>query len=154
MFCYNKIKLDNCTWLLVSVLYSCDLRQGTVLLHTDHLGFLLLSKGLTNQFAIQTDATAPTGEPEQPHKADNMAASNNRDHTHDHSIIACSHHLYMGAILCPHPICGESCINIRQEVATKPFTATFLHKLDFCWRRFNQSWWCLICSNSLHYIGI
>ena len=73
-------------------------------------GFLALRKGLTNQFAIQTDATAATGEPEQAHKAHNMAASNNIDHTHDHSIIACSHYLYMGAILCPHPICGESCI--------------------------------------------
>jgi len=90
--------------------YSCDLRQGTVLLHTEHLGFLALSKGLTNQFAIQTDASAAVGEPEPAHKAHNMAASNNRDHTHDHSVIACSHHLHMGAILHPHPICGESCI--------------------------------------------
>ena len=92
------------------MLYLCDLRQGTVLLHTEHLGFLALNKGLTNQFAIQTDATAAIGEPEQAHKAHNMAASNNKDHTHVHSIIGCSHHLYMGAILGPHPICGESCI--------------------------------------------
>jgi len=92
------------------VLYLRDLRQGTVLLHTEHLGFLALSKGLTNQFAIQTDATAAIGEREQAYKANNMAASNNRDHTHDHSIIACSHHLHMGAILCPHPIRGEPCI--------------------------------------------
>jgi len=82
------------------VLYSCDLRQGTVLLHTEHLG-------LTNQFAVQTDATAAIGEPEPAH---NMAASNNRDHTHDHFIIACSHNLHMGAILCPHPSRGEPCI--------------------------------------------
>jgi len=94
-------------WLPVSVLYSCDLRQGTVLLHIEHLGFLALNKGL---FAIQTDATAAIGEPEQANKAHNMAASNNKYHTHDHSIIACSHHLYMGAILGPNPICGESCI--------------------------------------------
>jgi len=45
------------------VLYTCDLRQGTVLLHIEHLGFLALSIGLTNEFAIQTDATA-IGEPE------------------------------------------------------------------------------------------
>jgi len=64
-------------------------------LHTEHLGFLALSKRLTNQFAIQTDATTALGEPEQTHKTHNMAASNNRDHTHDHSI-TCSHHLYMG----------------------------------------------------------
>jgi len=70
------------------VLYLCDLRQGTVLLHTEHLGFLALGKVLINQFAIQTDATAAIGEREQAH---NMAAYNNRDHTHDHSIIACSH---------------------------------------------------------------
>ena len=89
------------------MLYLRDLRQGTVLLHTEHLGFLALSKGLTNQFAIQTDATAAIGEPEPAHKAHNMAASNNRDHTHDHSIIACSQHLHMGAILCPHLIAGE-----------------------------------------------
>jgi len=58
------------------VLYSCDLQQGTVLLHTEHLGFLALSKGLIKQFASQTDATAAIGEPEQAHKAHNMAASN------------------------------------------------------------------------------
>jgi len=34
--------------LPVSVLYSCDLQQETVLLHTEHLGFMALSKGLTN----------------------------------------------------------------------------------------------------------
>jgi len=45
-------------------------------LHTGHLGFLALNKGLTNQFAIQTDATAAIGEPEQAHKAHNMVASN------------------------------------------------------------------------------
>jgi len=53
------------------VLYSCDLRQGTVLLRTEHLGFLALGKGLTNQFA-----TAAIGQPEQAHQAHNMAASN------------------------------------------------------------------------------
>jgi len=52
-------------------------------LHTEHLGFLALSEGPTNQFAIQTDATAAIGEPKQAHKAHNMAASNN-----DLSIIA------------------------------------------------------------------
>jgi len=52
----------------------------SVLLHTEHLGFLALSEGPTNQFAIQTDATAAIGEPKQAH---NMAASNN-----DLSIIA------------------------------------------------------------------
>jgi len=131
MFCYNKIKLDNCTWLPVSVLHSCDLQQGTVLLHTDHLGFLVLSKGLTNQFAIETDATAPTGEPEQPHKADDMAASNNRDHTHDHSIIVCSHHLYVGAILCPYPICGESCINITPRSGNKTIHSNIFAQTGF-----------------------
>jgi len=45
-------------------------------LHTEHLGFLALSKGLTNQFATQTDATASIGEPEQAHHTHNMAASN------------------------------------------------------------------------------
>jgi len=48
-------------------------------LHTEHLGFLALSKGLTNQFAIQADAIAAIGEPEQVHKAHSTAASNNRD---------------------------------------------------------------------------
>jgi len=48
----------------------------TILLHTEHLGFLALSKGLINQFASQTDATAAIGEPEQAHKAHNMATSN------------------------------------------------------------------------------
>ena len=79
-------------------------------MHTEHLGFLVLSKGLTNQFAYQADVTAAMGEPEQGNKAHNVAASNNRDHTHDHSIISCSHHLYMGAILCPQPVRGEPCI--------------------------------------------
>ena len=57
------IKLANCILLPVSVLYSCDLRQVTILLHTKHLGSLVLSKGLTNQFAIQANATAAIGEP-------------------------------------------------------------------------------------------
>jgi len=43
---------------------------------TEHLGFLALNKGLINQFVSQTDATAAIGEPEQAHKAHNMAASN------------------------------------------------------------------------------
>ena len=92
------------------MLYLCDPRQGTVLLHTEHLGFLALSKGLANQFAIQMDATDAIGEREQPYKAHNMAATNSNDHTHDLSTIACSHHLHMGAILRPHPIRGEPCI--------------------------------------------
>jgi len=71
-------------------------------LHAEHLLFLALSKGLANQFAIQTDATAATGEPKQAHKAHNMAASNN-----DLSIITCPHHLHIGAILWPYPIRGE-----------------------------------------------
>jgi len=50
--------------LPVSVLYSCDLRQVTILLRTEHLGLLALSKGLTNQFAIQANATAAVGESE------------------------------------------------------------------------------------------
>ena len=157
MFCYNKIQLPNCTWLPVSVLYSCDLRQETVLLHTEHLGFLALSKGLTNQFAIQTDATAAIGEPEQPNKVHNIAASNNRDHTHDddHSIILRVHttHIWVQFLPTSH-LWWIMHSTSPQEVATKPFTAKILHKLDFCWRRFNQSWWCLICSNYLHYIGI
>jgi len=61
----------------------------TILLHTEHLGLLVLSKGLTNQFAIQANATAAIREPEQTNKAHNMAASNNTNHTHDHSIIHC-----------------------------------------------------------------
>ena len=101
------------------MLYSCDLRHGKVLLHTEHLGFLALSKGLTNQFAIQTDAAAAIEEPEQAHKAHNMAASNKRDHTHDHSIIACSHYLHMGAILCPHPIRGKPCIQRHAKSGNK-----------------------------------
>ena len=56
----------------------------TVLLNTEHLGFLALNKGLTNQFAIQKDATAAIGEPEHANKAHNMSAGKNRDHTHDH----------------------------------------------------------------------
>jgi len=62
--------------LPVSVLYSCDLRQVTILLHTEeHLGFLVRSKGLTNHFAIQANATAAIGEPEQ--SSQYMAVSNN-----------------------------------------------------------------------------
>jgi len=65
----------------------------TILLHTEHLGFLVLSKGLTNQFAIQANRTAAIRKPEQMNKAHNIAAGNNRYHTHDYSIIVCSHHL-------------------------------------------------------------
>ena len=40
----------------------------------------------------------------------------------DHSIIACSRHIYMGVILRAHPICGELHIqcNANREVATSP----------------------------------
>ena len=39
---------------------------------------------------------------------------------HDHFIIACSRHVYMGVVLCTHPVCGESHIphNANGEVAT------------------------------------
>jgi len=39
----------------------------------------------------------------------------------DHSIIACSRHIYMGVVLRAHPVRGESHIqrNANQEVATK-----------------------------------
>jgi len=42
---------------------------------------------------------------------------------HDHSIIACSRHMYMGVILRTHPIRGESHIqrNASGEVATGGF---------------------------------
>jgi len=38
----------------------------------------------------------------------------------DHSIIACSRHIYMCVALCAHPTCGESHFqrNINREVAT------------------------------------
>jgi len=40
---------------------------------------------------------------------------------HDHSVIACSCHIYMGVILRAHPVCGESLIqrNANREVATR-----------------------------------
>jgi len=39
---------------------------------------------------------------------------------HDHSIIACLRHLYMGVVLHAHSVCGELCIqcNASGEVAT------------------------------------
>jgi len=39
---------------------------------------------------------------------------------HDHSILACSRHIYMGVILCAHPVRGESHIqrNANREVVT------------------------------------
>jgi len=154
MFCYNKIKLANCTRLPVFVLYSCDLRQATVLLHTEHLGFLALSKGLTNQFAIQTDATAAIGEPEQSHKAHNMAASNSKDHTHDPSIIACSHHLYMGAILCPHPICGESCIQRHAKKWQQTMHCKIFAQTGFLLEKVQSKLMISHLQQLLHYIGI
>ena len=83
-------------------------------------------------------------------KLHTVAASNNRDHTtrslssspfartincspgsqrllevthQDHSIIACSRHLYVGVILRPHPVRGESHIqrNASGEVVTIQF---------------------------------
>jgi len=102
------------------VLYSCDLRQGTVLLHAEHLGFLALSKGLTNhQFAIQMDVTAAIRRARTSAQQSSHYGSNNRDHTHDHSIIACSHHLYMGAILCPHPIVVNHAFNVKPRSGNK-----------------------------------
>jgi len=51
-------------------------------------------------------------------KLHTVAASNSRDH--DHSIIACSRHIYMGVVLRAHPVRGESHIqrNANREVAT------------------------------------
>jgi len=45
---------------------------------------------------------------------------------HDHSIIACSRHIYMGVILCAHPIRGESHKqrNADGEVATNETRTT------------------------------
>jgi len=42
----------------------------------------------------------------------------------DHCIIACSHHIYMGAVLRAHPVCGESHIqrNVSGKVATVSLT--------------------------------
>ena len=74
---------------------------------TEHTGFLALDEGVTNQFVIQTNAAAAFGEPEQAYKAHTVAASSNGDHTRDHSVIACSHHSHMGAILCAHAVRGE-----------------------------------------------
>ena len=79
------------------MLYSCDLRQETVLLHTEHLGYMALSEGLTNQW----------------------------DHTHNHSIIVSSHHLHMGAVLCPHPARGEPSIQRH----TKRWQQTMHYKI-------------------------
>jgi len=42
------------TCLSVLLVSTTSLTIGTVLLHTEHLGFLALTEGPTNQFAIQT----------------------------------------------------------------------------------------------------
>ena len=56
----------------------------------------------------------------------------------DHSIIACLHHIYMGAALCTHPIRGESHIqsNTNWEVATiSPLFAMIrTDRTFFLWR--------------------
>jgi len=45
-----------------------------------------------------------------------VAASNNREITRrDHSFVACSRHIHMGAILHAHPVRGESCIQCRAD---------------------------------------
>jgi len=41
-------------------------------------------------------------------KLHTVAASNNRDNQTIHSSIACSRHIYMGAVLLAHPVRGES----------------------------------------------
>jgi len=45
-----------------------------------------------------------------------VAASNNRDH----SIIACSHHMYMGAILSTHLVCGKWHVHHHAERLQQP----------------------------------
>jgi len=101
-------------------------------LHTEQLGFLAVSKGLTNQIAIQTDATTAIGEPEQAHKAHNMAASNNRDHTYDNSVVACSHHLHIDRmqVFAHIPFVVNHAFNVtpRARGGNKTLTAKFLQE--------------------------
>ena len=53
--------------------------------------------------------------------------------SHDHSIIACSRHIYNGVILHAHPVRGESHNqrNTTGEVATEAVFVFLLHKLVF-----------------------
>jgi len=58
---------------------------------------------------------------------------------HDHSIIACSRHVYMGVVLRAHPVRGESHIqpNANGEVVTNKkhkagaFQSTVKHRCGF-----------------------
>jgi len=85
-----------CSALTIFMYKACE-RQASIFL-------VLWSKSLNGKCA----------------KLHTVAASNNRDHRRDHSINACSCHIYLCVAHCAHPICGESHFqrNINWEVAT------------------------------------
>jgi len=62
-----------------------------------------------------------------------VTSSNDRNH----SIIACSRHMYLCVALCAHPICGESHFqrNINWEIATTsaPFCSERTYRTFFLW---------------------
>ena len=70
---------------------------------------------------------------------------------HDHSIIACSRHIYMGVILCAHPVHGESHIqrNVNREAATHPWhkvcTMSKMRHLQKFSKTKNKDPWKLSC---------
>jgi len=62
---------------------------------------------------------------------------------YDHSIIACSCHIYMGDVLCAHPVRGELHVqrNANRELATTslPFTINRTDRMFFL-RRLHLAW--------------
>jgi len=60
---------------------------------------------------------------------------------HDHSIIACLRYIYMGVILCSHPIRGESHIqpNANREVTTMANADWILWFMMF-WHNYRLQW--------------
>jgi len=109
-------------------LYCCLLPQCEAL-HTCHSGFPITTKWCCDQdvkvvpgaaFTKRTILLRSESPSSKCAELHTVAASNNRDHAPDHSIIACLHYICMGVIFRAPPVCGESHIqcNGTREVAT------------------------------------
>jgi len=138
MFCYKTSYVITCFCALFvwSMTSDCFIAYSD----TEHLGFLVLSKGLTNQFAIQANAQLLLSE--SPNKQTKLTIwqQTTIEITPMITLLLRVHTTYniYGCNSLPTTRSWSTMHSTsRQEVTKKTFTANFLHKLNFCWRRFN-----------------
>ena len=105
-------------------------------LHWSHVLFVKAAPGMTFTSWSQHYFYA-IGKPEQQvRKAFTLWQQATIEITcHDYSIIACSHHVYMGVVLCAHPVRGESHIkcNASGQIATVWCSSKCTHYCSKTW---------------------